>query len=170
MKFITPYKNYFLQYLNKLNPRERYFVLVGGGLALILILYWLVWAPFFSERDNLRQRVQDKSALAQWMNAAVENLLQLQGQGTRPTMPMLDALPVTVNNSLKQYGINTYVNQIEIPTANRVSIKFNPVPFDKVLQWTMVLWQRYQIKVVELNATAQSMPGMVQMNMILEKS
>lgn len=153
-----------------LSERERRFLTLGGGAALILLIYLTIWNPFFSALSTLREQVTESQQLLSWMQTATKVLQNLQKSGAITSREAkTSSLLVIVNNSLTHYQLASFAQQIEAPNTNQVHISFKSVPFDALIDWLELIWKNYGIDVYQLKLTPTTQTGLVQIDLVLEK-
>jgi general secretion pathway protein M len=112
--------------------RREHIILVGGStIALILLIYALLWQPLVQQRDLLRPQVAALQQDWEWLQAAAEILSQQPSTLNTPQTSLL----ATVDRSLRDSALNSLEKRIEPQGEERVSIEFKAVAFNALLQW-----------------------------------
>ena len=153
-----------------LEPRERLFLLMGGIACGVLLIYFFILAPFFSNLSALRQQVNADQELLRWMQPAVQVITELQANGVQPQTTSDEALLVTVNQSIQETELQLFLTQISQTNDKQVAVRFNRIPFDHLVKWLAKLWQKSAIEVTEISVIPQKTPGLVEANLTFQKA
>ncbi|HEY9147524.1 MAG TPA: type II secretion system protein GspM, partial [Gammaproteobacteria bacterium] len=68
-------------YLMGLQPRERYTLIAGAVVLLLLLVYLLLVEPFVVNLERLDKRVAAQQEDVAWMRAAVAEVERLRAEG-----------------------------------------------------------------------------------------
>jgi len=150
-------KNWFAN----LSEREKFLVLGGGAIAVILLLYFLLWLPFSVKIANEQSTLAAQKQLLSWMQPATQQVLELQKTQTKAQKVGAGSLLSTVDRSLKQSALAKFSVQIDQTDNNQVNVQFNSIPFDPLVSWLIEVNKRYHISVQQLSLTSEATIGMV---------
>ncbi len=155
-----------LEYWQARNPRERAILGIGGSLAVILLLYLLVWDPIQSDRQRLlRDLPKMRAQVDQFRRDAEEaEALRARARARTPTQ----ALPATVEASAKQAQLGAGIKSVQAMGNDRAQISGATVPFDGLVRWMATVAQSEGITVDSMQASAGE-PGRVQVESLILK-
>jgi len=140
--------------------REQLYLVVGGVIALFLIIYLGIISPINSTVANLQTTVQQQQSLAQWLTPRVPVLQRLIGSSSVAQPVTATNLLATVDTRLKQTQFARSVTEISQSDASSVRITFNAVPFDDLLQWLAQQWQQSRIAVTQIDVQKSGDAGL----------
>ena len=157
------------QWLNQLAPRERQMVLVGAPIVLLMMLYFLLWAPFNESVDRLQQKVSEQQALELWMNAAALDVKKLRGSQKNNTLGGQSLLTL-VDKTARSGKLQESLKRVEPDGENKVRIRMEQVAFDELIRWIELLKNKYGIVVDNITVDRQVAVGRVNAKITLENS
>ncbi|MFI4955293.1 MAG: type II secretion system protein GspM [Gammaproteobacteria bacterium] len=163
----NPYWQQTQQRWQQLSKREHYLVKATAWIFLIVFLYQFIWIPLTDAITRYNQDVILDQETLTYMQAAAPRLLAAKGQVKPNTTLTADMFLPTVENTLKENGMMPVVSELSLNNENQVSVVFNTVEFDGLMQWLVALQQQYGIKVQEFNAVPTDTPGFAQVSMQL---
>ncbi|MGD9599873.1 MAG: type II secretion system protein GspM [Steroidobacteraceae bacterium] len=147
-----------MQWYRGLAERERRFVVIGGCLALAIILM-MVLLPLTRGAATLEQRVAKKRADLAWMRSVAP---ALAGAG-----PVADAganaesLVVTVDRTAREANLGESLVRSEPSGSGGQRVQFDKARFDVMLAWLARLRQQHGIRVVSASVERTDEPGLV---------
>lgn len=142
-----------------LAERDRRMLLVGGGLALLMLWYGALFAPLREARDDWRQRAEAADASLRWMQAAAAEV----ARRPQPVIRVEDrrSLLARVDEGARSAGLGTALLRVE-PLANgRVRLQLQAAPFDQLVGWLQPLRSEHGVRVEELSVQRSSGVGLV---------
>lgn len=158
---------------NQLANRERWLVGGGSGLALVLLLYTLIWQPFQGRLERLRQTVAEQRADLAWMHRAAAEVKRL---GNVPADPRpgrsQDAgrsLLIVVDQTARKAGLGTAVKRVEPQSDNKIRVWLEQVDFDQLVRWLEELRQEQGIQIANAIMDRQT-SGKVDARLILQEA
>ena len=116
-----------------LSHREQLVTLVGGVLALLMLLYTVLWAPLSERRDNLEiqnRAVHEKLQRVDELAGRVLALRESVGADTRQAPANLTQL---VNQRSASHGLK--VSRLQPNSRGELQIRFEEVGFNALLSW-----------------------------------
>lgn len=156
------------QWWGRLNEREQTVMITGVIIIAIVLVYAYIWSPLTGNVIQQRRALLQKQQTLSFLQQAV---IKLQAQPTMNAMKHyhIDAndLLTTIDTALTDNQLKSYVSQFKQPESGKAVVIFNSVPFDVVYEWLTKLWQQYQIKVLQLNLTPLTKPGLVKLQVTL---
>lgn len=149
-----------------LDARERFLVVAGTVLLLVLILYVMVWRPLGDRVERLEVRVAEETALVQWMQAAAAEAQRLRASGadTRGTRQSLLSL---TDGSAREAGLGGAIRRIEPEGADRVRIVLEQAGFDTMTAWLERIVARHAVAIETATIERRAEPGTVNASLVL---
>lgn len=161
-------RNLTLDRLRVLPPRQRW-LLIGGGVATLFILYLALWLPVQRELSRLRTLVpQEKTQLAQMKVQAMEiNRLRANGR-----MPMAGGnLLATLEQSAVTNGIRGRITRMEPEGNNGARLSLDGVHFNALVSWLASLQNQGGVRIEKAVFEAQpALAGTVNARLVLRST
>lgn len=155
------------QWLNSLDPRERYLVLAGAALVSCLLLYVIVWAPFTAKVEKLRASHTEQQALLQWMQGAANEVKRLSRNARRPGQTATgQSLLALIDSTAKAGRLGTALKRVQPEGEQRVQVWLEEASFDDVVTWLEGLEQRQGITAESSVIAAKEKPGIVDVRLV----
>ncbi len=158
--------NELLTRLNQYNRREQSMLL---GLAFFLALY-IIWvailSPLYNKRDNLiRTNAQASESLSkvQMMTAQIQ---QLRNQGVQGQVD--GNINSLVSSSLNANGLK--MDGFQPGSTGDVRVRLEMARYDALMQWLYDLEYRHGVNILELSLSETRDPGLVTVNIRLQKN
>jgi len=149
------------QWLNQLAPRERQIVLVGAPIIIIMMVYFILWAPFNNNIDRLQEKVSEQQALEQWMNAAALEVKKLRGGQQKNKSVGGQSLLTLVDKTARSNKMQDSLKRVEPDGESKVHIRMEQVAFDELVRWVEMLKSKYGIVVDSIAVDQQPIVGRV---------
>ena len=146
-----------------LQSRERYMVLAAAVLVALAILYFGIWNPVSSSRDNKQTRVDAKRDTVVWMmqkRQEVEHLKRINPNMFNRSNDSRSLLAV-VDTGAKQMGIRTAITRIEPKGENSVQLWLEDIVFDYLIVLLGELERRNNIEVSDATFNRSGQVGKV---------
>jgi type II secretory pathway component PulM len=153
-----------------LNLREKQTISIGIIIAIIGLIYALIWSPLHHGVISLRDQMQHNQKLLVWMQAADQQIQEIEKTGKKPTAMLSTAAYLsTIQNSLKQSPIANNITQLAQADHDSIKLNFQQVDFDLFISWLTELWQQHGFIITQLVIKSSNTPGMVTAEFILKK-
>jgi general secretion pathway protein M len=161
----------FLKYKDKwdaLAKREQYALAVGTVCVILFILYELIWSPYLTAVNNLRDRIVSSQKTLVWMQAADQTLQQMEshhqkGQVTSPVV-LLSVLQKELNTA----GLSGELTSLKQSAADAIQLSFQKVDFDKLLALLIKTVKEQNVYIAQMSVTSDSTPGLVTVEIVLK--
>lgn len=154
------------QWWEALADRERRILLIGGGLALLMLWFGALYAPLREARDDWRRRAEAADTALRWMQAAAAELQR------RPAVPArVDdrrSLLARIDEGARSAGLGTSLLRVEPLTNGRVRVQLQAAPFDQAVAWLQPLRQQ-GVQVEELSVQRSTGVGLVDARITLSE-
>ena len=152
-----------LQYLQRLQPRERVMLLIGGVAALLLIIVATV-LPLQRSVAAAQQRVERKRDDLQWLRSMAPQLTGLQV--TAPP-PLRESLVVLVDRTARESGLAKSLVGSQPSGDGGLNVRLDQTPFDTLVVWLSQLRERYGVRVDSATIDAGKGSGNVTATLVL---
>jgi len=151
-----------------LGAREQW--LVGGGavLALLILGYTLIWAPFQSSHRRLQLRVAEQRADLAWMRQAAQDIQRLSNTGVAQSQADGRSLLTRVDQTARAAGLGATLKQITPQGGDKLNARLDAAEFDKLLLWLDALERKHRIILINLSVDRTKAPGRVNARVILQ--
>ncbi len=155
-----------------LDGREQIFVISGGTLALIAVLYAFVWLPLDKGHETL------ESSVAAWERSLAE-LRPLKGMqqagrtaGQSAGVNSNQTPVVIVDRSLRARGLGRSLKRSQPTTSSGIRVEFEAVAFDDLVLWLDDLSTGYAMHVAagSISTANRAGPGRVNATFTLERA
>ncbi|MCW8828441.1 MAG: type II secretion system protein M [Gammaproteobacteria bacterium] len=156
------------QYLMSLQSRERYTLLSGAVVLLLLLVYLLLIEPFVLELNRLEKSVAAQQQELAWMQDAVAQVQKLRAAGSdRPRAQTGQSLLSLVDTTARELGLGAALKQLS-PVGEKVRIRLEQASFDTMLRWLGRLEQQAGVGVDTLTLERLSESGMINATVVLQ--
>ena len=158
--------NKFFTFLSRYNRREQTALLL---CALAIALY-LVWAVLLNPLAKTRAaQLQTNTAASQSLGRVqilAARLEQARTQGTSGSMSG-ESISQLVYSSLQTNGIS--ISQFQPGTAGEARVRLDKANYESLMQWLYDIEFKHHIVVRELSLAGTNDPGLVTVNLRLQK-
>jgi general secretion pathway protein M len=146
--------------LDSLSERDRRTLLIGGGVALLLLLY--VIFQLDSNVSSAHKRIAKKQADLAWMQTVAPELAGVQMPGSTG-----ESLLVIVDRSAREAGLASSLAGSEPSGPGGLSVRLQKAPFDTLIAWLARLSQQNGIRVDTASIENAGTPGLVNAAIVL---
>lgn len=153
---------------NGLQSRERYLVIAGSLVMILVLLYALVWDPVFQKAKRLEKSVAANKQTVAWMQSASAEVRGLRRSGVK-TVDTDTSLISAVEASAKKSGLRDSVARMEPLGANKINVELRDANFDRLMIWVGMLSQEYAANVSQFTSDAADDLGRVNARMTLTR-
>jgi len=155
----------FKAFWARLSERERYLLVGCGAVLAILILYWGIWVPYRSTREELERTLPQVRQQVTVMHIQEEKVRQLKEQKLIVTIPA-DKMKDAVETSLANVDLLSYVQNIKDDGAGNITLSAEEIPFSRWITWSAQIVKELGISIVSVKMT-QKGEGVVQLEATL---
>jgi len=146
-----------------LTERERRMAIIGGGVAVALLLLGII-LPLNRSVSRAHARVEHKQADLAWMRSVTP---QLAGSGSAVAQPATqESLLVVVDRAARDAGLGSSLTSSEPSGAGGLRVRLDKAPFDILVGWLARLADQHSIR-VESASIDSSGPGLVSAAVVL---
>lgn len=158
--------NQLFTLLNRYNRREQV-ALLSLALAAVLFLVWaLVLAPIQSKRNQLaavNTAATQALGKVQIMTAQIQQLRSMGAQGDSG-----ENISGLVDTSLRESGLT--MTGFQPGAGGEVRVRLDRANYAALMQWLYEIEEKHHISVRDLSIASTNDPGMVTVNVRLQKS
>jgi general secretion pathway protein M len=148
--------------LQSLSARDRRTLLVGGVIALILLL--IVILRLDSGVSHLKSQVTQKQADLVWMrNAAPQIAAAGPVRGNSG-----ESLIVIVDQSAREAGLGNSLAGSQPSGVGSLSVQLEKAPFDALIGWLARLSQQNGVQIESATIDTAGQPGTVNASLVLK--
>lgn len=159
-------------WLDNLEVRERLFVLGGGIIILVALIYAFAWVPLDKQHRQLATSVTNwERSLAELR--PLRSIIISSGQrSSRPVVNTQQAPIIVIDQTLRSRGLEQYRRRSQPTSTNGVRIEFEGVAFDELVLWLGDLSDQHSMHVQagSLSGISQAGPGRVNASLTLERA
>jgi general secretion pathway protein M len=152
-----------LQYLAKLNARERR-IAIGGGIAALLLLILAIVLPLQHSIGAAQQRLERKRDDLVWLRSMAP---QLAGLRTSEPPPMRESLVVVVDRTARQAGLDKALVGSQPSGDGGLNVRLEQTPFDSLVAWLAQMRESYGVRVDSAVVDAGNAVGTVNASLVL---
>ncbi len=153
----------YWQRFNQMEARERTALIVLAVFVIVLMLYFAVWSPVQGYyEDSLRER-DEQSSLLGYMQAS-EARARAAAADSKPAGQGQPLISLVASVS-RQIGISP--DRLQPEGTDAVSVWFENVAYEKLMNWVLQLEQNHSISVRQISIDRQDRSGMVSVRVVL---
>jgi general secretion pathway protein M len=154
----------------KQSERDRRMLVVGGGVAAVLLGWAFVWHPLALSRERLATQVAVDRANLAWMRQAAAELTALQARGTRGQVDRQGkSLLALADVTARGAGLGGALKRVEPAGAKSVRGSFETANFDALIGWIDALSRDYAVQATDFSADKVEGIGLVNARIVLEE-
>ncbi len=159
-------KEALLEFWRARNSRERWIVLIAGGLLLIALIDALLWQPLLKSRERLRRNVPELRLSAEQVKAQSALAQQLKARAGSNAAQSGD-LSQLLTQAAATAGLSKNLSEVRSTDPNRVSVTLESVAFDTWIALLSTMHAQYGAKLESGQLEALPDPGMVKVRAVL---
>ncbi|MEN7429937.1 type II secretion system protein M [Chromobacterium sp. TRC.1.1.SA] len=159
------YKQQFLEYWSQRSPREQRLLAAMAAVLGATLLYLAVWEPASSSLQRNRTSVARLQAELGAVNALADEAAKLKRQPAQSPLPAKELIPL-LQQTAKSQGLSVAGLQFNADGDSGVAME-GVVGFDDWVRFVGILAAQQQVRVVNVKAEAQPVPGQVKIKALL---
>jgi general secretion pathway protein M len=137
----------------------------GAGLAVLLLLYGLLWAPLQRDLARLRAEVPKEHQQLERMRAQAGRIQQLRA-GASAAVPR-NGLLSFVEQSAQTYNVRQNIRRVEPDGSNSVRLAIDAVAFNSLLEWLANLQKQGGVRIDSASLEPSATSGTVNARLLL---
>lgn len=150
-------------YLNTLNEREKWMVLLGGACLFIYVYYALLYAPLARHVVQKNALLIEKINTLKWMNDVKKEDGASHTKQTVDNNQLLTALA----SQLKNNQTLSFPFQLQQTASGDIQLTFESVPFQAFLAWLAQMNAQYTMTIKQLDAEKTKTQGLTRLMIVL---
>ena len=151
-----------------LKPRERAIVAGGGVLVLLIAIYMLGLAPFYSAVNSRAERVARKEADLAWMRSVGGEVMALNVSG-QAVAPSNESLVVLIDRAARECGLGSALTGQTPSGDNGIRVRLEQAEFDKLVVCLGSLQQSHSVAIESATIDRTAKPGFVNASLVLTR-
>jgi general secretion pathway protein M len=152
-----------------LQPRERTVVIVGGVLVLLVAIYMLALAPFYSAINARAERVARKEGDLAWMRSIGGELMALNASATTAPGPSNESLVVLIDRTARECGLGSSLTGQTPNGESGIRVRLEQAEFDKLVVCLGSLQQSHSVTIESATIDRTGKPGFVNASLVLTR-
>ncbi|HAT1773038.1 TPA: GspM family type II secretion system protein LspM [Legionella pneumophila] len=150
-------------YLNTLNDREKWMVIIAGISLLIYGYYLLLYAPLSNQVNQKSTQLIEKTETLEWMKQ-----VRMQKRSAKRKESVDNSQLLTILASqLKNNKTLKFPYQLQQTGSGDIQLTFDAVPFQNFIQWLAKINELYSINIKQFDVERTSTPGVTRLMIIL---
>jgi len=151
--------------LESMNERERRMVLIGGAVAVVLLIVGVLF-PLDHSVSLTQDRIGKKQADLAWMKGVAPELASA-GPGVSQATTTQESLLVVVDRAAREAGLGNSLTSSEPNGPGGLRVRLEKAPFDTLIGWVARLNEQHGIRVESANIDNAGAPGLVNAGFVL---
>lgn len=152
-------------YIEQLNTRERYLLLLTGLVLAFYIFYTLLYSPLANSVVRKQLILFENKQTLLWMEGVYAQHHKIQ----RPEVLSSEKLLYLLSNQLKTSNLKDFAYQIEQTGSGDIHLTFAQVAYNEFLQWLWFFCGKHALIVKQFTATAKNYSGVVKISVTLSQ-
>lgn len=149
--------------LRSLSPRDRRTLLIGGVIAVMLLVFAVI-LPLDHSVSRLHDQIAQKQADLVWMrNAAPEIAAAGPVRGN-----VGESLIVIIDQSARESGLGSSLSGSQPSGQGNLSVELEKAPFDALVGWLARLSQQNGVQIESATIDSAGQPGTVNASLVLK--
>ncbi|HFF3629637.1 TPA: GspM family type II secretion system protein LspM [Legionella pneumophila] len=150
-------------YLNSLNDREKWMVIMAGVSLFIYGYYLLLYAPLSNQVNQKSTQLIEKTETFEWM----KQVRMQKRSGKRKESVDNSQLLTILSSQLKNNKTLKFPYQLQQTGSGDIQLTFDAVPFQNFVQWLAKINEAYSISIKQFDVEKTSTPGVTRLMIIL---
>ena len=155
------------EWLAQRNARERLILVAGVVVAVIIVLWGLIWRPATLGAAELREAVAEKAQFLAGLERA--EAIEPPAGGVRSAGPTEQSLIALVESTAQALGLSGTFTRTRPDGIDAISVSFSNADFGALLEWLMTLERTHGVSVESASATGARDPGFVNGQVFLRR-
>lgn len=155
-------------WFENLQQQEKRAVIGAAALLGVMLVYLVLWKPLTSGYDELKKSTIKYELLVLWMQEKAAEVKQLKASSGSNIQRGNQSILGVVDKTSKQLQLADMVKQVRPDGENKVRVRLENAPFDKLLRWLEVLQQTQGIQLVSSSIEKQEETGLVNARLVFE--
>lgn len=147
-----------------LQPKEK-LATAAGGLAVTLLIGYLLIQPLLSNRSRLLEEVSNRRTELTWMRDAAREIGQsdLPGRNGAATLPPLQL----IDQVARENHLSDQLKRVEPGPGGEIKVWLNNASYVDMVRWLRQLSATGRLAITNLNVEKGTGPGLVSAQLTL---
>lgn len=150
-------------YLNSLNERERWMVIIAMVSVIAYSYYLLLYNPLSSRVSQKSAQLIEKTETLAWMKTVRQQGYKSQTKKNVDNSQLLTLLA----NQLKYNSTLKFPYQLQQTGSGDIQLTFDSVAFKLFMGWLAKINDSYAITIKQLDVDKTETPGVVKLMLVL---
>jgi len=150
-------------------PRERAIIAGGAILVLLVTIYILAVAPFYSAVSSSARRVATKQGDLAWMRSVGGEVMALNASSPTAPAPSNESLVVLIDRTARECGLGAALTGQTPNGDNGIRVRLEQADFDKLVVCLGSLQQSHSVNIESANIDRTGKPGFVNASLVLTR-
>jgi general secretion pathway protein M len=152
-----------------LQPRERWIIVAGALLVLLVAIYTLALSPLYTAVNARGARIMQKQQDLAYMQSIAPQLSALNS--AQPSASSSgESMVVLIANSASSSNVSAALTGQTPDGPDGVRVRFEGVAFDALITWLGALQKDYGIRIKDAEITRMAQLGQVNATLALSRS
>ena len=156
-----------MSWWNGLAPRERRIAILGGALALVLLVLAIL-LPLNGSVARAHERVAQKQQDLVWMQSVAQELASAGPASATPASGR--SLVIVVDRAAREAGLSSALVSSEPSGADGLRVRFEKARFDLLIGLLVRLAEQHGARVESASVDGAEEPGLVNAGFVLRAS
>ena len=156
---------------NKLEPRERKFLMAAGIVLVIAFVYFILWQPVVKKVNRLEKSTVEQQKLVTWMKTTAIEVKQLRrASGPVVNIPKGRSLLGVIDKTTKMRKLDTAVKRVKPEGDSKARVWLEGADFNTIIRWVEELQRQQGVKVVNAVVDRTKELGKVDARIVFDSS
>jgi type II secretory pathway component PulM len=155
-----------IEWFNRLASREQSILVGGATLALLVVGWSFVWSPLRESTLELDRAVAEKSRLVVDLQRAADLGGAAGSSASAPSQSMM----ILVDQTAQSIGLAGTFTRRQNDGPDAYSISFSDAPFHTIVRWLIEIERTHGVRVESANVSRAREPGLVDGQIVLDRS
>lgn len=149
-------------YLNSLNEREKWMVIIAAACVFFYCYYLLLYVPLKNKVAQTSQQLIEKTHTLEWMKHVNQNHIK------QPKLRLNNSKLLSIMaEQLKENQSFHTTFQLQQTASGEIQLSFDEVPFNLLMNWLAQIHQTYPIQIKQFDAERTNKSGITRLTIIL---
>lgn len=151
-------------YLNTLNEREKWMVILAGLSLFIYCYYLFLYAPLANKLTQKKAQLIEKTETLAWMQKVKQ-----EGHTSKKAKQTIDnsQLLTLLATQLKDNPTLKVPYQLQQTSSGEIQLTFDAVPFQLFMDWLAKINDKYTVNVKQFDVQHSETPGITKLTIMI---
>lgn len=157
-------------WFHSLKPRERYIVVGGGVLVVLVAVYVLALAPFYRALDSAAARVARKQGDLAWLQSVTPEFLTLSANAPPPAAASGESLVVLIDRAARECGLGESLTGQTPNGDSGIRVRLEGAAFDVLVTCIGNLERVHAVHIETAQFDRTAKPGLVNASLVFNRA